>query len=59
MATPHVAGLVAYFAVGNSNLRQSPSAMKSFVKSGAISGVLTRNSGYVSGGDLVLVNNGA
>ncbi|KAB2574152.1 putative serine protease protein [Lasiodiplodia theobromae] len=59
MATPHVAGLVAYFAVGNANLRQSPAAMKSFVKSGAISGVLTRNSGYVSGGDLVLVNNGA
>ncbi|OMP81743.1 Cuticle-degrading protease [Diplodia seriata] len=59
MATPHVAGLVAYFAVGQTSLRQSPSGMKSFVKSGAVAGVLTRNSAYVSGGNLVLANNGA
>ncbi|OJD33738.1 peptidase s8 s53 subtilisin kexin sedolisin protein [Diplodia corticola] len=59
MATPHVAGLVAYLAVGNAGLRQSPSGMKAAVKSGAVSGVLTRNSAYVSGGNLVLANNAA
>ncbi|GME33830.1 peptidase s8 s53 subtilisin kexin sedolisin protein [Neofusicoccum parvum] len=57
MACPHVAGLVAYNAAANANLR-TPAAMKSAVKSGAISGVLTQNSGYVSGGALVLANNG-
>ncbi|KAF4311653.1 putative serine protease protein [Botryosphaeria dothidea] len=45
MACPHVAGLVAYQAAAQTSLRTSPSAMKTYIKNGAISGVLTRNSG--------------
>ncbi|KAH7058640.1 subtilisin-like protease, partial [Macrophomina phaseolina] len=45
MACPHIAGLVAYNAAAQSSLRRSPSAMKSYIKSNALSGVLTRNSG--------------
>lgn len=59
MACPHVAGLVAYQAAAQTSLRTSPSAMKTYIKNGAISGVLTRNSGYVTGGNLVLANNGS
>lgn len=47
-----------YNAAAQSSLRRSPSAMKSYIKSNALSGVLTRNSGFVTGGSLVLANNG-
>ncbi|EOD44577.1 putative peptidase s8 s53 subtilisin kexin sedolisin protein [Neofusicoccum parvum UCRNP2] len=59
MATPHVAGLIAYYLAGSSGL--TPAQMKAKVIAAAIDGVLSTddNPDYVSGGDLIIVNNGS
>ncbi|KIW07727.1 uncharacterized protein PV09_01657 [Verruconis gallopava] len=52
MATPHVTGLVAYFAALNSQLGQNPAGMKSYIKQMAQTGAIRNN------GNLLLANNG-
>ena len=56
MATPHVTGIVAYWAAKRSDLARDPAAMKAFLASGALKGVVT---GSPRAGDKkLLLNNG-
>jgi cerevisin len=55
-AAPHVAGIVAYLAANNASLAQDPAAMKGYLRSTALSSIVT---GATIQGDLgLLVNNG-
>ena len=56
MATPHVTGIIDYWAAERPDLAQNPAAMKAFLTSTALRGVI---SGRPNAGDpMILVNNG-
>ncbi|KAK7539281.1 subtilisin-like protease [Phyllosticta citribraziliensis] len=58
MATPHVAGLIAYYLAEDSSLK-APADMKAFLKKKAASGLGTGDDKtYVAGGELLIANNG-
>lgn len=61
MATPHVAGIVAYAMAGNKTLAGSTGLMKEWVRMTALTGVVQPNSageGIVLGDAMLLANNG-
>ncbi|KAK7531211.1 subtilisin-like protease [Phyllosticta citricarpa] len=58
MATPHVAGLIAYYLAEDSSPK-APADMKAFLKKKAASGLgTTDDKTYVAGGQLLIANNG-
>lgn len=56
MSTPFVAGTIAYWAAKRPDLAQDPAAMKDFLYSLALKGVVTGNP--VAGDRKLLLNNG-
>ncbi|KAF2136685.1 uncharacterized protein K452DRAFT_237059 [Aplosporella prunicola CBS 121167] len=58
MATPHVAGLLAYYLGGNPGY--TPKALKALLKSSAVQGELGTSDapGYIRGGSLIIASNG-
>lgn len=58
MATPHVAGLIAYYLAEDSSL-SAPADMKAFLKKKAVGGLGTGDDKtFVAGGQLLIANNG-
>ncbi|KAK8159335.1 subtilisin-like protease [Phyllosticta citrichinensis] len=58
MATPHVAGLIAYYLAEDSSLK-APADMKAFLKKKAVSGLgMGDDKTYVAGSELLIANNG-
>jgi cerevisin len=58
MATPHVAGLMAYLMVQNSTLASDPAAMKQYLRDTALQGQISGPKA-ITGDPLLLANNGA
>ncbi|KAI9852611.1 MAG: hypothetical protein M1838_000059 [Thelocarpon superellum] len=58
MSTPHVTGVMAYLMAQNSQLASSPAAMKAFLASSALPGIVQGNGNVASGDNQLLLNNG-
>ncbi|KAF2088694.1 subtilisin-like protein [Saccharata proteae CBS 121410] len=61
MATPHVAGLMAYLLVAEGSSVNTPAKMKKYLKNTAVTSELGTSDApdYISGGSLIIANNGS